>query len=155
MTITLSTDLPAYPTFTEGIRRAPDRGYRLTPAQTETALRNALRYIPVELHEQLANYDGVGYYMTDLVVPEKWRDKEIFLYFGGVDESAKIWINGKFAHERLHKDHDDWRKPFTVLISHLINWDLPRQNVVVRVHDQKGDGGIWKRVYLVCRDKTQ
>ena len=26
----------------------------LTPAQTETALRNALRYIPVELHEQLA-----------------------------------------------------------------------------------------------------
>lgn len=54
MTITLSTDLPAYPTFTEGIRRAPDRGYRLTPAQTETALRNALRYIPVELHEQLA-----------------------------------------------------------------------------------------------------
>ena len=54
MTITLSNDLPAYPTFTEGIRRAPDRGYRLTPAQTETALRNALRYIPVELHEQLA-----------------------------------------------------------------------------------------------------
>ena len=59
MTITLSTDLPAYPTFTEGIRRAPDRGYRLTPAQTETALRNALRYIPVELHEQLAPSPGV------------------------------------------------------------------------------------------------
>ncbi len=51
MTVTLSTDLPAYPTFVEGIRRAPDRGYRLTPAQTETALRNALRYIPVELHD--------------------------------------------------------------------------------------------------------
>ena len=29
MTITLSTDLPAYPTFTEGIRRAPDRGLPL------------------------------------------------------------------------------------------------------------------------------
>ena len=38
----------------EGIRRAPDRGYRLTPAQTETALRNALRYIPEELHARLA-----------------------------------------------------------------------------------------------------
>ena len=46
MTVTLSNELPAYPTFVEGIRRAPDRGYRLTPAQTETALRNALRYIP-------------------------------------------------------------------------------------------------------------
>ncbi len=40
--------------FCEGIRRAPDRGYRLTPAQTETALRNALRYIPEELHARLA-----------------------------------------------------------------------------------------------------
>ena len=26
MTITLSNDLPAYPTFTEGIRHGPDRG---------------------------------------------------------------------------------------------------------------------------------
>ena len=54
MAITLPKELPAYPTFIEGIRRAPDRGYRLTPAQTETALRNALRYIPKELHAQLA-----------------------------------------------------------------------------------------------------
>ena len=38
----------------EGIRRAPDRGYTLTPAQTATALKNALRYIPTEFHAQLA-----------------------------------------------------------------------------------------------------
>ena len=45
--------MPAYPAFVEGIRRAPDRGYTLTPAQTVMALKNALRYIPTELHEQL------------------------------------------------------------------------------------------------------
>ena len=54
MEITLSKTLPAYPSFVEGIRRAPDRGYTLTPAQTATALKNALRYIPKELHETLA-----------------------------------------------------------------------------------------------------
>ena len=53
MKITLSNTLPAYPAFVEGIRRAPDRGYTLTPAQTVMALKNALRYIPTELHEQL------------------------------------------------------------------------------------------------------
>ena len=37
MTFTLPNHLPEYPTFVEGIRRAPDRGYKLTPAQTETA----------------------------------------------------------------------------------------------------------------------
>ena len=53
MKITLSNTLPAYPAFVEGIRRAPDRGYTLTPALTVMALKNASRYIPTELHEQL------------------------------------------------------------------------------------------------------
>lgn len=54
MEITLSKTLPPYPAFVEGIRRAPDRGYTLDPVQTATALKNALRYIPKELHETLA-----------------------------------------------------------------------------------------------------
>lgn len=55
MKMTLSNQLPEYPVFAEGIRRAPDRGYTLSPAQTVTALKNALRYIPVELHRKLAS----------------------------------------------------------------------------------------------------
>lgn len=54
MKMTLGNTLPSYPGFVKGIRRAPDRGYTLTPAQTVTALKNALRYIPFEWHEQLA-----------------------------------------------------------------------------------------------------
>ena len=54
MTIKLDAALPEYPDFEEGKRRAPDRGFRLTPAQTKLALKNALRYIPEELHETLA-----------------------------------------------------------------------------------------------------
>ena len=54
MTIKLDNVLPEYPAFEEDKRRAPDRGYRLTKAQTELALRNALRYVPEELHEALA-----------------------------------------------------------------------------------------------------
>jgi urocanate hydratase len=40
--------------FQPGIRRAPNRGFKLTKAQTSLALKNALRYIPEELHEKLA-----------------------------------------------------------------------------------------------------
>ena len=54
MKVKLDNKLPDYPTFKEGIRRAPDRGFRLTPSQTKLALRNALRYVPEELHEKLA-----------------------------------------------------------------------------------------------------
>ena len=54
MTVKLDNELLPAPAFAEGIRRAPDRGFRLSPTQTETALKNALRYIPEELHERLA-----------------------------------------------------------------------------------------------------
>ncbi len=54
MTIRLPDALPEYPTFVPGIRRAPDRGYRLTRAQTKIALQNALRYVPEALHARLA-----------------------------------------------------------------------------------------------------
>ncbi|URZ03438.1 urocanate hydratase [Clostridium felsineum] len=53
MDIKLDDELPKMPKFQEGIRRAPDRGYTLNEAQTETALKNALRYINPKYHEKL------------------------------------------------------------------------------------------------------
>ncbi|MFZ3045025.1 MAG: urocanate hydratase, partial [Desulfatirhabdiaceae bacterium] len=54
MTIQLDPDLPEMPKFENGIRRAPDRGFRLTKDQTRVALKNALRYIPEAHHAVLA-----------------------------------------------------------------------------------------------------
>ncbi len=52
--IKLPQELPEYPSFIEGIRRAPSRGFKLNRAQTKIALKNALRYLPPDLHEKLA-----------------------------------------------------------------------------------------------------
>ncbi|HCQ90973.1 MAG TPA: urocanate hydratase [Clostridium sp.] len=54
MIIKLEDELPNMPKFQEGIRRAPDRGFTLTKAQAELALKNALRYIPEKYHAELA-----------------------------------------------------------------------------------------------------
>ena len=54
MKIKLGTKIPPDPNFRPGIRRAPNRGFNLTESETMTALKNALRYIPLELHERLA-----------------------------------------------------------------------------------------------------
>ncbi len=53
-TLRLGGELPDMPAFDPAKRRAPDRGFRLSPAQTRQALKNALRYVPPELHEALA-----------------------------------------------------------------------------------------------------
>jgi len=46
--------LPEYPKFEEGIRRAPKRESKLSEADIKLAVKNALRYIPEEYHEQMA-----------------------------------------------------------------------------------------------------
>ena len=53
MKITLDEALPPKKNFRSDIRRAPDRGFRLSEKQTRTALKNALRYIPVQHHDTL------------------------------------------------------------------------------------------------------
>lgn len=53
MTIKLDNVLPEAKEFEPGIRRAPNRGFRLNEEQTRLALKNALRYIPKELHEEI------------------------------------------------------------------------------------------------------
>ncbi|MBU1566760.1 MAG: urocanate hydratase [Proteobacteria bacterium] len=50
MKVRLDDELPEKEEFLSGIRRAPDRGFRLSRSQTETALKNALRYIPEQHH---------------------------------------------------------------------------------------------------------
>jgi hypothetical protein len=54
MTVRLNGTLPPSPSFVEGIRRAPRREANLSEGERATALKNALRYIPEEYHEQLA-----------------------------------------------------------------------------------------------------
>lgn len=54
MTIKLDAVLPEYPVFKEGVRRAPKRELTLNEREIKLALKNALRYIPESLHEQLA-----------------------------------------------------------------------------------------------------
>lgn len=50
----LFNDLPEYPKFIEGIRRAPKRSLNLSEADIKLALSNALRYIPKSWHDVMA-----------------------------------------------------------------------------------------------------
>jgi beta-galactosidase len=42
------------------------------------------------------DYNPVGSYKTVFNIPEKWKDKQIFLHFGGVRSAMYVWLNGEF-----------------------------------------------------------
>ncbi len=54
MTIRLDDTLPEYPPILEGYRRAPRRESKLSENDKKLAVKNALRYIPQQHHEQMA-----------------------------------------------------------------------------------------------------
>jgi beta-galactosidase/beta-glucuronidase len=37
------------------------------------------------------------WYHRTLTIPDNWKDKRVFLHFGGVDYDCRAWINGKLA----------------------------------------------------------
>ncbi len=48
------------------------------------------RKIPSISHD----YNPVGSYRINFVIPENWTGKEVFLHFGGVKSAFYVWING-------------------------------------------------------------
>ncbi|HVF10839.1 MAG TPA: DUF4838 domain-containing protein, partial [Abditibacteriaceae bacterium] len=43
----------------------------------------------------LRYYKGLAWYRQTVDVPEKFVGKRVFLWCGGADETAKVWVNGK------------------------------------------------------------
>ena len=108
MTIKLDNAIPEMPEFKTGIRRAPNRGFNLTEAQTEVALKNALRYIPEEFHEKLAPE-----FMDELVTRGR-------IYGYRFRPSEKIY--GKPINE--YKGNCTEGKAFQVMIDNNLNFEI-------------------------------
>lgn len=89
----------------------------------------------------LRYYKGDAWYRSWVRIPEKFKGKKIFIWFGGVDEIAKVWINGKLAGTSPGKAF----VPFEFDVTDLIEFD--RENFVsVRITNERlnelGTGGI-------------
>jgi hypothetical protein len=109
------------------------------------------KYPSTATRKQLANYDGIGWYSCQLKVPKNWKNRKVFLYFGAVDESCWVYVNGKLAGKHLFEQPNDWNSPFAINIDTTIDWNKSNQLVTVRVEDKSGAGGIWKPVWLVSQ----
>ncbi|MCD9021908.1 DUF4838 domain-containing protein [Cohnella silvisoli] len=99
---------------------------------SETFTSQGLRY-----------YKGEVWYRTSVNVAEAYKDKPIRLWFGDIDETPRVWINGKEV------------QPMTTGIATVIPWEYDvssvikfgqKNDIVVSVNnrylDELGTGGI-------------
>ena len=125
---------------------------RWTRIRTDAPWENQKKHPDADFRKLMEKYDGYGYYGIGLKIDPAWKGKEVYLIFGAVDESAWVYVNGKFAGKHVFAAANDWSTPFAIPITDTIDWKKDRQTVVVRVEDKAGQGGIWRPVMLAARE---
>lgn len=95
------------------------------------------------------DYDGVGWYRRTFEAPSIPAGKRALLAVGAADESAWVWLNGKFV-----GSHDigaaGWNIPFTIDVTDALK--PGEANIIaIKVHDRMQSGGLWKSIKLMTR----
>lgn len=94
------------------------------------------------------DYDGLGWYRTTFELDPEYEGRKLVLFFGSVDEDAKIWLNGKLVADHPMDGPDGWKTPFTIDITDHVRFD-ETNFLAVAVRDSSGKGGIYKRVWIM------
>ena len=45
----------------------------------------------------VTDHNATGFYRRTITIPEKWKDKRVFVHFDGVYSAAVVWVNGKYV----------------------------------------------------------
>lgn len=94
-------------------------------------------------------YDGYAWYRVEMEISESLKGKRIYLGFGGVDEAAKIFVNGRFVDE-FDVGPVGWDKPFIIEITDFI--EFGKKNLIcIKVYDSSFYGGIWQKIKLLTK----
>jgi len=93
--------------------------------------------------------DGWAWYRLQVEIPPRWRGRDIFLSFEGVDDIYELYVNGILAGKG--GDLATRKDAFNEHKSHnLSQWVKAGQTAIlaVRVYDWYGAGGIFRPVTL-------
>jgi|LSQX01.3.fsa_nt_gb hypothetical protein len=93
-------------------------------------------------------YDGLGWYRTSFDLAPQYQGKKLVLFFGSVDEDAKIWLNGELVADHPMEGDEGWKTPFTIDITDHVRFN-ETNFLAVQVRDSAGKGGIYKRVWIM------
>jgi beta-galactosidase len=113
------------------------------------------------------NYVGKGWYRRHVTIPGQWRGSQVFVCFGGVYRSAKVWVDGKFVGQHLGyvSDFEFDVTPFVeagqesevvVLVDSEQRWseDALQGCMDIIDHFFTSWGGIWSHVRLEARSQA-
>lgn len=101
--------------------------------------------------------DWTWYRTDNLIVPEDYYDKSIYLIFDGIAGNALVCVNGLFQYTASHQESDeplennpDEYGKFIVYANNLINPPGKENTVAVKIKNVSGLAGIYGKIYVAC-----
>jgi len=82
-----------------------------------------------ELYDDIRDYMGAAWYVTNTYVPVSWQSEQIMLRVGSANYAAKVWINGTLVGE-----HEGGHLPFEFDVTPQIRWDTSN-TIAIRVEN--------------------
>lgn len=89
---------------------------------------------------EVGNFDGVVWFRKKIVIPDSWKNQELILNLGPIDDMDRTYVNGKLV--GAHEKDGFWQKDRI----YNIPKELAQSNkivIAVRVLDNQGGGGIY------------
>jgi len=95
------------------------------------------------------NHIGWAWYRQKIKFPALSAQQQLLLTLGAVDESYKLFVNGKLVKSfkyDVNKNPDSWKQPQTIDITNFI---IANQlnSISLAVHNMSAAGGLWKKSY--------
>ena len=104
------------------------------------------------------DYNPVGSYKRSFTIPSNWKEKEVYIHFGGVRSAMYFWINGEFVgYNEGSKTPAEYKiTEFLKQGQNTISVEVYRWSDASYIEDQDfwRLSGIERDVYLYVTDKT-
>ncbi|MCC6445153.1 MAG: beta galactosidase jelly roll domain-containing protein [Armatimonadetes bacterium] len=138
-------DLPKTWLFRADPRREGEKGRWFDPALPEVGWRSI--EIGKFWDEQGIKYIGDAWYRVTWQAPDFPDNVKVVLWFGAVDETARVWVNGVRAGQHMEPPDIGWDQKFPIDVTGKLK---PGQHntIAVKVGNGSLAGGIWKSVKL-------
>ncbi|MGE5804377.1 MAG: sialate O-acetylesterase [Ignavibacteria bacterium] len=89
---------------------------------------------------EAGNFDGAVWFRNKIQIPEKWRDNDLILELGPIDDVDRTYVNGELVGKT--EDEEQWQKDRI--------YSIPKETfkdciltIAVRVIDYGGGGGLY------------
>jgi len=98
--------------------------------------------------------DSFGWYRKLIHIPADWKEKDVWLKFGGTNDVYQLFINGK---KIVSFDKSDKTYAFTLSITNITKYIKYGENnlVTVQLNDRGSNGGLWRLPVIITIDEKE